>query len=217
MSAVALLHAFDAFARNPGAEETAGAADAILAPGEFERFQQGDPAAVDLLVERLQPRLVAWLRAWTGDHELADDIAQEAFVAAWRQRGQLRGPRELGPWIFTVARRQAGRVRRAPSAALTRATDPEELARQAPAVDGAQDEGLRHRERRRWLLHALDQLADAERELLTLRFFAGLAIKELSATLDMPMGTVGVKLQRSLAKARAVLEAQGIRMEELLP
>ena len=49
-----------------------------------------------------------------------------------------------------------------------------------------------------------------------MRYFAGLQLKELAEVLEMPMGTVGVKLSRSLVKMRRTMEESGFRLEDFL-
>lgn len=180
-------------------------------PGVFRRFRKGDADAACLVVERYHRPLLAFLRAHLGDRDLAEDVAQEVFLRLLEHRHTLRGPRQLASWLFTVAIRAARRQLQRGEATL-----PEENAPRQTGSPPVQGDRLQE-ERRLHVLHAaLASLPEKERELLTLRYFAGLPIKDLAGTLGMPMGSVGVKIGRSLQRLRRELESSGHRLEDLL-
>jgi RNA polymerase sigma factor (sigma-70 family) len=185
-------------------------------PETFRRFQEGDPDAACRVVEAFHKRLVGFLYMRVRHRETAEELAQEVFLAAYRQRRDIRDAASLRPWLFTVATRKAmketAKRRRRPEIAA----EEEALAALAPAEEPAQGRGTLAAQSRALLEEAMEGLDEAERELVTLRFFGELPIKEISAALDMPMGTVGVKLGRTLKKIRVHLEGKGLRLEDFV-
>lgn len=182
----------------------------------FAQFQTGDEDAMAEIVARFHKRLVGYLKLYCRTLELAEEVAQEAFLAAYHQRREIYGPAQVRPWIYTVARRGAMRELQRKRYELEITLEHDVLDAASPGVAGRQTHGILDEQSRRWIESALKVLSPVERDLITLRFFGELSIKELSATLDMPMGTVGVKMGRALEKARKELERQGVSPEDLL-
>ncbi|MBX3727747.1 MAG: RNA polymerase sigma factor [Candidatus Sumerlaeia bacterium] len=180
----------------------------------FRRFRQGDSDAATRLVRLYHRRLVAYLRLTTGSLEIAEEIAQEAFYLLYRERESLRAPESVLPWILRTAQRLATREMQRRHYRDELSVEPAALASLGLAIAGDQEEVVQLRELAQRLEGALERLKPPERELIVLRFFAGLQIREISETLDMPMGSVGVKLRRSLDKLRTILEEQGLHYED---
>lgn len=182
----------------------------------FTQYQAGDPAAMREIVAWYHVRVIAFIRLFARSRETAEDVAQEVFLAAWRQRSEVRGPAQLRPWLFTLAKRKAmkemGRKRHSSEFTL----EIDDLSALAPNVDEDQRVGLQNSELRGVLEEAIRHLDERDQELVTLRYFAGLQLKELADVLEMPLGTVGVKLSRSLAKMRRTMEERGFRLEDFL-
>lgn len=183
----------------------------------FTRFQAGDERAFMAIVEKLHARTIAFARLFTHNCEAAEDVAQEVFVEAWRQRARIDSAAKLRPWLFTLTRRMAGREAGRHNRRAEVSLEDDALAGVEPPVDATQRHGLLDTQVRRELTRALAELSETDRELVTLRFFGGLAIKELSEHLGMPMGSVGVKLGRALEKLRHQLESRGLGIEDFLP
>jgi RNA polymerase sigma-70 factor (ECF subfamily) len=198
------------------AQTSRGAAEA-MPPALFERFRAGDPEAAEWIVQRYHARLIGYARLFTRRRELAEEAAQETFLAVYTQRSQVRTPEGLRPWLFTTLRRtllrELGRKAHAMEVHLDESGDPVA----EPVAPAAQRHPLQESQARRVIGEALNTLDEKDRELVTLRFFGGLQIQELSEALSIPMGTVGGKLNRALEKLRLHLEKQGLHLEDLMP
>src|SRR5579862_3062998 len=76
---------------------------------EFEelmtRYQQADPAAVTVLVERLSPQLYRFFASQLGNRADADDMLQDTWLRIHRVRHTYRAGDPLLPWVYTIARR----------------------------------------------------------------------------------------------------------------
>lgn len=178
-------------------------------------FARGDSAAVSLVVLSFGKRLAGYVRFFTRNQEISKEIAQETLVEAYRKREDFRRPEELTAWLFTVAKRKAIRVIEKKSFQRETAVEPEALADLAPAEAPRQIEHIQLQQLTGQLLAALDKLDPEEKEVVSLRYFGNLQIEEISRATQIPMGTVGGKLNRALLKVRKTLESVGIRPEDV--
>ncbi len=155
-----------------------------------------DRDAFGLLVQRHQSAVRHFLRHLTGNPALADDLAQETFVTAWRSLRRFNGSSVFATWLLGIAhnhwRNARRRERRDP---ILPASD-----FAAPATTTQSD--LTHD-----LTSALLQLDPAERLALHLGYQQGLSHHEIAVLLDWPLGTVKTHLARGKARLRTLLAA----------
>lgn len=152
--------------------------------------QAGDREAFMRLVRTHQARVRALARGLVGDHGLAEDVAQEAFLQAWRGLPGFRGASSFSTWLYTIARRAAlEQVRR-----RTLQTVPLD---QAPALPdpAPADPGLRQDAER-----AIQALDPDQREAFLLVAVAGLTYEEAGEVLGCPPGTVASRVFRARAR-----------------
>ncbi|HEX4078861.1 MAG TPA: RNA polymerase sigma factor [Rhizomicrobium sp.] len=163
--------------------------------GLVRRAAQGDAAAFAQLVRQHQSRLRGFLRRLAkGDASLADDLAQESFLEAWRKLGQFRGEGAFAGWLMRIAwTRYLMEARRRKLEPLEEMDEP----RDAP-------EGL-NVEARLDLESAMRKLSPGERAGLTLCYAQGFSNEEASSILDMPPGTLKSHIARGRAKLKALL------------
>jgi RNA polymerase sigma-70 factor (ECF subfamily) len=166
-----------------------------LAQGLEERFEAFLP------VHRERARRLAW-RLVGGDAAAAEDVAQEAFVRAWRALPHFRGEARLETWFYRILVRQAARHRRwrAVRERFASARDPAEAA--APQAGG--DPGLRRR-----IGAALSSLSARQREAFVLVHLEGFTVGEAAAVMRCREGTLKSHLHRALVALRAALADLG--------
>jgi RNA polymerase sigma-70 factor (ECF subfamily) len=158
-----------------------------------ERAADGDAAAFGLLVKDHQSHLRGFLRRLArGDAALADDVAQDAFLEAWRNIGQFRGEGTFAGWLTRIA------FRRYLKAARGRKLEPLDDAEAAP-IDAAPDVKLD-------LEKALALLSLPQRASLTMCFALGYSHEEAAAILEMPVGTLKSHIARGRERVRQLLE-----------
>jgi RNA polymerase sigma factor (sigma-70 family) len=78
----------------------------------LEASRRGEHAAFGTIVERYQDVVSAVSYSRTRDHAMSEDVAQETFLAAWRQLDQLREPTRLRPWLCGIAKNLAAKARK---------------------------------------------------------------------------------------------------------
>jgi len=130
----------------------------------------------------------------------AEDAVQEALLRAWRQRESCRHPDAPLGWMVQITRNEA--LRRL---ARDRARAEHELADRERAPGGS-DSGLDHRLEVLDLRRALADIDAQERALLALRYGADLTQSDIAAVLDVPEGTVKVRLFRARKRIRQAME-----------
>ncbi len=176
----------------------------------------GDRDAYRQLVERESAWVVAACARILGDRSEAEDVAQEAFVIAYRSLGSWRADGPFGAWLARIAVRlairNAGRRKQVtwldPIAAEADepGRDRFRTAGGADAVDPAHSVLRAEQDAR--IRAAVAALEEPYREVVALRFFAERSLLEIAAATDRPLGTVKTHLHRGLARLRKALEEQ---------
>lgn len=153
-----------------------------------------DSGAFAGLVRLHQGGLRAFLlRLTRGDHALADDLAQESFLEAWRKREQYRGDAPFAAWLNRIA------WSRFLMTARKRKLEPLDAADELPDIGVGSDVKLD-------LERALARLPAAQRAALTLCGAMGYSSAEAAAILDLPEGTVKSHVLRGRDRLRALLD-----------
>lgn len=172
----------------------------------------GDRDAFRILVDREAPAIIRACHRVLGDLGEAEDVAQEAFVTAYRSLGSWRAEGPFGAWLARIAVRLAIRqaTRRRVVAWLSPGPDLDDNVDDPIArlrSDGSADpEGLALRgERQRAVRRAVADLDEPYREVVALRFFAERSLAEIASLTGRPLGTVKTHLHRGLLRLRGHL------------
>jgi RNA polymerase sigma factor (sigma-70 family) len=159
------------------------------------------PATADLAFDRLyrssRDDVYAYVAGLLRDEAAAEEVTAAAFERAYRKRNRFNPERgEPRAWLFGIARNAAldELRRRGRQAELT--AEPADL--ESPGAE----EGAAHTERRLAVSAALARIGPAERELIALKFFAGLENREIARVLGIGESNVGTKLHRAMTKLR---------------
>jgi RNA polymerase sigma factor (sigma-70 family) len=164
--------------------------------------RRGDAAAFGALVTRHQSNLRRQLRhLLRGSDGVADELAQDAFVLAWRRLGEFRGEARFSTWLHRIAYRRFLMHARAESSRVEIVAAGEAQAAEGEAAGGA-DVAMRLDVER-----ALARLPEAHRLALFHCFQLDLSHDEAAAVLGMPVGTLKSHVARGKARLREALAA----------
>jgi RNA polymerase sigma-70 factor, ECF subfamily len=167
-----------------------------------ERVQQGDKRAFDLLVIKYQHRIAALISRFIRDPDEVQDVAQEAFVKAYRALANFRGDSQFYTWLYRIAINTAknylvARNRRPPN-------DDIEVddAIFFDGADGLRDidspeENLMGEQLMVIVNQAIKDLPEDLRSALTLREYDGLSYEEIAQVMACPVGTVRSRIFRA--------------------
>lgn len=171
----------------------------------------GDADAAAAFVRRFQHRVYGVAKAVVTDAGLAEDVAQEAFVRAWRHASSYdarRGP--VLPWLLTITRNLAVDAIRARRARPSDAGPlPMGLADPRPAPDDEASLGDEVGRVRR----ALRKLPAEQQRAVMLAAYGGRTAREVGEIDDIPLGTAKTRIRSGLIRLRSLLEAAEGRAE----
>jgi len=178
-----------------------------------ERAQRGDKRAFELLVSKYQRKLLRLLSRFVRDAGEVEDVAQEAFIKAYRALPTFRGDSAFYTWLYriginTAKTHLAATGRRAPTATAYGAEDTESFEEGGQLRDINTPESiLMSKEIAATVNAAMDCLPEELRAAISLREMEGLSYEEIAAIMNCPIGTVRSRIFR----AREVIA------EKLLP
>ena len=166
------------------------------------RVQKGDKRAFDLLVRKYQHKLVSVVGRYINDWSECQDVAQEAFIRAFRAIGAFRGDSQFYTWIYKIAINTAknylvSQGRRPP-------TD-DVAVEDAVLFDGnsrlresaTPERELLREEIERTVFATVEGLPEELRKAITLREVDGLSYEEIAEAMNCPIGTVRSRIFRA--------------------
>lgn len=167
-----------------------------------ERVQGGDKKAFDLLVLKYQQRIMKVLSRYVRDHSEVQDLAQEAFIKAYRALPNFRGDSAFYTWLYRIAINTAknfvvAQGRRPPSDDIE-ATEAEQYDGESALKDYASPERETLRDEiKETVFKAIDELPEDLKTAITLRELEGMSYEEIADAMDCPIGTVRSRIFRA--------------------
>lgn len=176
--------------------------------------QQGDLEAYGRIVQRFQDMACGYAYSILGDFDLAEDAAQESFIQAYRQLGNLREPQAFASWFRRIVFTQCTRLTRRKQLDIL----PLEDAAAMPSSDPSPTELLEQNELSQKVLDAITGLPEAERTVTTLFYINGYSHNDIAGFLDVPVSTVKSRLHTSRNRLKErMLEMVGDYLRENAP
>lgn len=166
------------------------------------RVQKGDKRAFDLLVLKYQHKIAGLISRYIHDSHEVQDVAQEAFIKAYRAIGRFRGDSAFYTWLYRIAINTAknhlvSRSRR-PPATDVEIGDAEYYEGSGKLKDNDTPEHeLYKAELEKAVYRAIEQLPENLRTAVTLREFDGLSYEEIADVMECPVGTVRSRIFRA--------------------
>ena len=167
-----------------------------------ERVQKGDQYAFDLLISKYQHRIVSLVNRYVNDHAEALDVAQEAFIKAYRAIGNFRGDSAFYTWLYRIAINTAKNwlvaQKRRPPAFDIDAVDAEQYDMDSRLKDRATPENeLLREEIKETVYRTIAELPEDLRTAIVLREMEGMSYEEIATTMECPIGTVRSRIFRA--------------------
>ena len=155
--------------------------------------QAGDLQAYGEIVRRFQDMAYGYACAVLGDFHLAEDVAQEAFIEAYRCLSSLREPAAFAGWLRRIVFKQCDRLTRRKQVS----TVPLESADSVTSESPGPPEEVEQQEMEREVLEAVLSLPENERTVTALYYIDGYSQKEVAEFLEVPVTTVNNRLHAS--------------------
>jgi RNA polymerase sigma-70 factor (ECF subfamily) len=181
-----------------GARQGSAASDLAL----VRRVQQGDRSAFDLLVVKYQHKILKLIMRYVRDSSEAMDVAQEAFLKAYRAAPSFRGDSAFYTWLYRIAINTAKNhlvaLGRKPTHFTLDTQDPEQSEVLADLHDLDTPEGFAQSDEIRDIINkTIRNLPEELRTAILLREIEGMSYEEIAQTMECPVGTVRSRIFRA--------------------
>lgn len=178
------------------------------------RAKAGDDEAFAQLMRDNEKRIYNLTLRMTGNPEDAMDLAQEAFLNAWRGLKFFKGDSAFSTWVYRLASNACidhlRRKKRRQDIDLPMPADEEDDSQpDIPDERFQPEQELERQELRRAVADGLEQLSDEHRQVLVMREINGLSYQEIADVLDLEAGTVKSRIARARNSLRKILQENG--------
>jgi RNA polymerase sigma-70 factor (ECF subfamily) len=167
-----------------------------------KKVQQGDKSAFDLLVRKYQFKIIKLISRYVHDPSEASDVAQEAFLKAYRALPGFRGESAFYTWLYRIAINTAknyivAQSRRPPGADID-AQEAEQFEGQVFLKEYETPERLLLKDEiEATVFKAIEELPEDLRTAITLRELEGMSYEEIAQSMGCPIGTVRSRIFRA--------------------
>ena len=185
--------------------EVSNHSDEISNSELVRKSQLGDKAAFEQLVIRHQDLVFSLAYKLTGNREMANDVAQEAFIRAWKAIEKFRGDSTFSTWIYRITVNTAWTLRKKAKKHNTLNIDD---TYEPIVIDETKDPELVaiNSDLSSVLINALDKIPIEQRIIVELKNIEGRSHKEIADYLDISVTAAKVRLHRAHQKLRQILE-----------
>ena len=170
----------------------------------------GDTEAFERLVRTYENKIYHLALRMCGSSVEASDIAQEAFLAAWRGLPSFRGEANFATWLYRLTSNAAiDYLRRQKKERGDMSLDDEDLGLDAVDTGPGPQDAAERTEVRTAVAAGLQQLSEGHRQVLVLREIQGLSYEEIADVLEVDLGTVKSRISRARTALRKILLENG--------
>lgn len=174
----------------------------------MERVRAGDGRAIATLYDRYGVLVFSLALRMLNDRESAEELVQEVFLRAWRQAASYQpGLGRLSTWLLGIARNLAvDELRRRGARPQRAGGDTEERLNQIASPRNEDPaEQVSAATQRQEIQRALQELPEAQRQVIELAYYGGLTQSEIAERLGDPLGTVKTRMRLATRKLRDLL------------
>jgi RNA polymerase sigma-70 factor (ECF subfamily) len=166
-----------------------------------KKAQKGDKKAFDVLVLKYQHKIINLVSRYVHDPYEAQDVAQEAFIKAYRALPNFRGDSAFYTWIYRIAINTAknflvAQDRRPPGSDID-AMEAEQFVDSTLRENATPDRILLTEEIEKTVFQAIDELPEDLKMAISLRELDGMSYEEIAQVMDCPVGTVRSRIFRA--------------------
>ncbi|WP_078379206.1 RNA polymerase sigma factor [Sutcliffiella halmapala] len=172
----------------------------------LEQMANGDQAAFEAFIHRYHAPIHQYIERLLKDQKKAEDIVQETFIRLLKQLQQKKIPTYPKAWLYRVASnlcRDYWRSAQYRSEGTAKDEMPVTVDQQSSVI-----EIYERQETRKEVLASLNTLSESQQQIVTLRFYQDMKLKEIAEILDIPLGTVKSNLFHALKKLKGVLSKE---------
>lgn len=171
----------------------------------LQRLRGGDVAAGEALVRRFQEPLVRYLARLTGNAHQAEDLAQQTWLSVLEHADRFDSavPGGFRPWLFRIATNKANDLWRT-SGRMRVAS--EQLGRMTEFQASGSDVSLEETEQSFRVRRAIDQLPEAQRQVVLLRYYGNLKFVEIAELLGCPLNTALGRMHKAMQKLKDMID-----------
>jgi len=170
----------------------------------------GNRRAFGQIVERYQRLLCSLAYSATGQVSQSEDLAQDAFIEAWRQLRNLREPEKLRSWLCGILRYKISRLRRSDRTEPVRQADTLDAAGELASSETPAADVAAQKEEQAILWSELERVPELYREPLVLYYREHRSVEHVAVALDLTEDTV----KQRLARGRKILQEQVLAFVE---
>ncbi|ART77843.1 RNA polymerase subunit sigma-24 [Sutcliffiella horikoshii] len=172
----------------------------------LEQMAEGDQAAFEAFVHRYHVPIHQYTERLLKDSKKAEDVVQETFIRLLKQLKSKQIPTYPKAWLYRVASnicKDYWRSAQYRSEDTAKEEMPVTVDQQASVI-----EIYERQETRKEMLASLKNLSESQQQIVTLRFYQDMKLKEIADILDLPLGTVKSNLFHALKKLKGVLSKE---------
>lgn len=166
-----------------------------------KRFKSGDPAAFDAIVRRFQDRVFRLASVWLYDEQSAADVTQEVFVRGFKGLRKFRFRSAPFTWLYRVTRNVCNE--------FNRSRGGEALIDELPDTSSMPDRQVTALDSARRVRELVGKLPERQREVVMLRIFEDLSVKETASAMGCREGTVKALLHKATNGLRVSMNQSG--------
>ena len=168
--------------------------------------QQGNIDSFGILIERYEPKMMRYARRFLQDSDEMKDIVQDVFIKAYVNIRSFDTARRFSPWIYRIAHNELVNTLKKKSLRETISIFDFDVLFPHISAKETTDSELQKEELQKAIDSSLSKLSPKYREPLILYYFEDMGYKQIAEVLQLPVSTVGVRLQRGKALLKELVK-----------
>ena len=193
-----------------------------LTPDQFDtrtdevlagRLQNGDTEALGILIERYEQKLLRYGRKFLSTHEDIEDSVQNVFIRAYQNIRSFNTSQRFSPWIYRIAHNTFVNELRRNSRANVSFVDFDTFLAHPVTEDTAAKE-YEQEEIRLMANQGMEKISSQYREIIILYYLEEMSYKDIADVLQIPTGTVGIRLKRAKEALKKVYKEMNLKYEQ---